>query len=185
MSTYYDVFIEIKKPDGWEGINFYRKGADGKFQIVPIVNGMSMLGMIIDFSGENWPVSNISDELKAVYSTEDFNWYQWDIKSILTNGNLMQPEFSGFIPKQMKYDFEAKDTYEIPEDQLLTPEEFKDLDPVTKEAYVYYEWTPAYGSRSVMREVLAGVNARIDAYNEEHYTDEATLENTRLVYVIS
>lgn len=184
MSTYYDVFAELKTKDGWKNLNFYMPDKDGKLQLVPIISGQSLLGMTIDFHGESWPAKNISEELAAAWNPEHFNWYHLEIPA-LKDGNLDKPEFAGFIPKYYAYDFESGTISEIPEEVVLSPEEFKDLDPLSKEGYVHYEWTLTYGSRSILKKILAGINARIDAYNNIFYLEDISFSDIRLVYVIS
>lgn len=62
---------------------------------------------------------------------------------------------------------------------------YQELDTEAKKAYQYYEYTPPYGSRSILREFYQAVSARVQAFNRNlAWEDEDSAISLRDVRVL-
>ena len=68
---------------------------------------------------------------------------------------------------------------------LLSVEEYQALDPEVKKAYQYFEYTEAFGSRRILRDLKQTILDRVRAYNEslswEDHDREITLADIRVL----
>ena len=66
---------------------------------------------------------------------------------------------------------------------MLFPGEYTALDEESKKGYQYFEYTPQWGSRTILRRMKRNVLARLEAYHDRTYKD-ITLSDVRVLLTI-
>ena len=194
MGIYVTGYTEAKIDGKWQCIDFWQPDKDGKLHHVPCITGQSMIAQALewDCKAENVGVpEDMSDQVRAMNTHEDGAligtkqtdgrpWYiiqgRWFEKA-----DLEQPEFCGFFPRQdIAAHLANPDEMEINEENMVTAGEYRGMDEAEKKAYQYYEYTPLWGNRSILRRFKADVVSRMNAWNNRTM-QELTLLDIRVL----
>ena len=191
MSVYVTGYTEAKINGKWHCIDFYQYDSKGKLSIVPCISGQSMVLHAIEWGCDADRMmgapDHISDGVRkkcsndngVLYGTGDQNWCSWYVidGSWLEKANLSMPEYCGFFPRQDVSNYMSNpDENEMNTEDMLSIEEYQDLDAEVKKAYQYFEYTEPYGSRSILYDFKQAVLERVRAYNSELQWEDRELK---------
>ncbi len=203
MSVYVTGYTEARVNGKWHGIDFYQYDSRGKLSIVPCVTGQSMVLQAIEWDCDAESVmgapddlsdgvrETCSDEKGILYGSGNYGYCRWYIVegSWFDKVNLSMPEYCGFFPRQdvCRY-LSNPDENEIDTEDMLSIEEYQNLDAEIKKAYQYFEYTEPYGSRSILRGFKQAVMDRVWAYNRglswEDRDLNITLSDVRVLILV-
>ena len=101
---------------------------------------------------------------------DDPYWHPWYIVpgEWFESVDLTQPEYCGFFPRQAVANYLCNPAEnDMDEDEMLSAQDYHDLGEEEKKAYQYFEYTPSWGHRRILREFKENVLARVNAWNSE------------------
>ena len=197
MGIYVTGYTEARVDGKWVCIDFWQPDENGKYHHVPCIEGQSMVAQALEdgCQMENiWTPEDLSERVRemclhkdgTLIGTKQMDGRPWHMVpgSWFTKADLNQPEYCGFFPRQMVADYLANpDGIEINEDEMLFPGEYTALDEESKKGYQYFEYTPQWGSRTILRRMKRNVLARVEAYHDRTYKD-ITLSDVRVLLTI-
>ena len=200
MSVWLDGYTEAKVNGQWQCIDFFQQDVKGRLRIVPCVTGQSLVKQALEWDCD-WqylmaPPGDLSDAVKkectgddgVLAGTENPRWRSWYVidGKWFEKVDFSIPEYCGFFPRQeIGRQLSHPEEYSLSEDHMLSVEEYQELDTEAKKAYQYYEYTPPYGSRSILREFYQAVSARVQAFNRNlAWEDEDSAISLRDVRVL-
>ena len=105
-----------------------------------------------------------------LFGDGDTYWFPWHMVRgrWFTSVDLDQPEFCGFFPRQIVADYLSNpEDNEIDEDNMLSPGAYHALPEEERKAYQYYEYTPTWGNRAILRRFKQAVLDRISVWNDQ------------------
>lgn len=200
MSVWLDGYTEAKVNGQWQCIDFFQQDVKGRLRIVPCITGQSLVKQALEWDCD-WqylmaPPGDLSDAVKKECTDDDGvlagmenprwrSWYVIDGKWF-EKVDFSIPEYCGFFPRQeIGRQLSHPEEDSLSEDHMLSVEEYQELDAEAKKAYQYYEYTPPYGSRSILREFYQAVSARVEAFNRNlAWEDEDSAISLRDVRVL-
>ena len=200
MGIHITGYTEARVGDRWFCLDFYQYGRDGKLHIVPCIEGSSYCAGALDEDCDVRRIdvpTDLSDLVRTectasdgtLYGETDQYWKPWHMVEGTWFGkvDLSQPEFCGFFPRQAMADYLLDpECNEMNEDEMISVEEYRELDEESMKAYQYYEYTPKYGHRGILRRFKEAVEKRIDVFNESlSYEEEIGFADVRVVLVYS
>lgn len=173
LGTYYELYTEATIDGKPVNLDFLQRPPGGEPQLVPLIEGKSAVGSALRWHGLGQPIDweNLSPELQEKFpkkeTSDPFSRYYFEYfpATWFDGKNLNLPEFSGFVLRQTIHDFESGEVESISGEGFLSPDEYNELEPETRVAYRYYEWTEPWGIRDVMRRIETALNARVFAFN--------------------
>lgn len=203
MSVYCIAHLEAKLDGEWKSIDHFQKSKSGEMKRVPLLWGQSIVYSMASSSARSkwYRVSRdfIGKELQEDYpfvadlfsETRDYRGYYILDGKDLEKYRLDRPDICGFFLKEDIYRRE-EDYEELDADSCLTVEEYEELSPEAKKAYVYYEYTEPYGETSIMKDLKNAVSYCVSTFNDECRYDEdyknswpeITFNDIRLVMIV-
>ena len=200
MGVYVTGYTEAKVNGKWYCIDFYQYDSRGKLSIIPCITGQSFVFQAVEWDCDADRVmgapTDVSDRVREkcsndkgiLYGTEDLNWCSWYIVdgSWFEKANLSMPEYCGFFPRQgVSHYLSNPDENELNMEEMLSIEEYQNLEAEIKKAYQYFEYTSSWSSRQILRDLKDDVLSRIVANNRARdwrkNDIEITLSDVRVV----
>ena len=197
MGIYVTGYTEAKIKDKWHCIDFWQYGADGKLCHVPCIEGQSMVAQALewDCEADRIPIpEDLSEQVRAMCThkdgaligTKQLDGNPWHMVKgrWFERADLDQPEFCGFFPRHdVAAHLANPDGQDINEEDMIPASDFRALDDEEKKAYQYFEYTPRWGNRSILRRFKADVIARMNAWNDRTL-DDISLSDIRVLITI-
>ena len=193
-------YTEAKIGEKWYCIDFYQYDREDHLHIVPCIEGASSCAGALDEDCDVWRIevpTELSDLVRkectasdgTLYGENDQNWKPWHKVegTWFSEVDLSQPEFCGFFPKQSMADYLLDpESNELDEYEMISVDEYRELDEEAMKAYQYYEYTPKYGHRGILRRFKEAVEKRIDVFNEYlPYRERIGFADVRVILIYS
>ena len=174
-------YTEARIDGKWYCIDFYQHDMEGNLHHIPCIEGQSMVYSALDWDCDVQRISPPDDlsELvrsactgkdRKLFGDGDTYWFPWHMVRgrWFTSVDLDQPEFCGFFPRQIVADYLSNpEDNEIDEDNMLSPGAYHALPEEERKAYQYYEYTPTWGNRAILRRFKQAVLDRISVWNDQ------------------
>lgn len=176
MGVYCFAYLEAKLDGVWRSIDYFQMTKKGELKRQPLLWGQSVVYSMVNDSNKWYRLdrSFLSEELQKEFplyknpvtgeDQEYRTYYVLDGKD-LRDYKLDRPDYCGFFLKNDVYRFESSD-YEIDPDMSLSAQEYEELSPEAKKAYMYYEYTEPYGEKYIMRQLKSAVAQCINTFND-------------------
>ncbi len=185
MGIYVTGYTEAKVRERWHCIDFWQHDAEGKMRHIPCIAGQSMVAQALELDCDMDRIalpSDISEQVREMCTHKDGSLFgskfedgnPWHIVRgrWFEKANLDQPEFCGFFPRNEVAAYLANpDETEISEDDMVSAAEYRHMDEEEKKAYQYFEYTPQWGNRSILRRLKRNVIERMNAWNDMAFQD--------------
>ncbi len=174
-------FTEARIHDKWYCIDFFQYDTSGNIQHIPCLEGQSMTYSALQCNCQIADISapkDLSEQVRQICTGLDGKllgegeryWHPWNIVhgDWFESVDLTQPECCGFFPRQAVADYLSNPTEnEMNEEEMLSAQEYHKLGKEEKKAYQYFEYTPPWGNRRILRDFKENVIARINTWNSE------------------
>ena len=181
MSTNVTGYTEAKIGEKWYCIDFFQYDMAGRIRHIPCLEGQSMAYAALQWECDMDRISapdDLSEQVREACTGKDGKlfgegdpyWNPWHIVrgNWFESVDLTQPEYCGFFPRQAVADcLSNPGENDINEDEMLSAQDYHDLGEEEKKAYQYFEYTPSWGNRRILRDFKENVIARINTWNSE------------------
>lgn len=173
MGIYYEIYLEGKINGEWRCIDPFLKTASGELKHACIMEGKSMVGMMVDdigyWQGIPQGVSKeVLDVLPHKYSetfepTDELDpsrvrWFE--ISDVRADPARFEHE--AYVGREAMNLFELGEIEEI--EHWLTPEEYGSLPSDEKRGYTFFRWNDAWGSYRMKCELKEAASFLMEAY---------------------
>lgn len=196
-------YTEAKIDGKWYCIDFFQYDMEGRIRHIPCIEGRSMVYSALQLECSIDEISaptDLSEQVCALCTrrdgklldSNDPHWTPWRLITgrWLASVDLNQPEFCGFFKRQAVADYLSNpEENSINEDEMLGPEGYRALSDEEKKAYQYFEYTPTWGNRAILRRFKQAVQNRVSTWNSEiswrGKNKEISLSDVRVLLTVS